>query len=163
MRAGILILAALCAGGAALADVQKVQATIPGDVEFEAPEELQLMEEGVVWLDLTMMPEMEPSIELMDGTYVPSGCEAHGPIDGVKRVDVATGSNHLLLDVRPGSPDQYGANLVSCDYAPMYSSDTELGHVIQVQGCYYAHATSIPTAVWWILNPLPGEACHYGD
>lgn len=162
MRAGILILAAFCAGGAALADVQKITATLPGDVEYEAPEALQQMEEGVVWLDLTIAPSLEPSIINTNGEFSDNQCEGHGPMDA-KSVSVSTGSNHMLLEVRMGTPEQHAANIVSCDYAPQYMTDEDFGHVTRVKGCFYAHATSIPTAVWWILNPLPGEACRYGD
>ena len=162
MRMTILLLAAACVVEAARADVQKIQATLPGNEDFEAPEALQDMQEGVIWLDLRMTPQLEPSIERLDGTYADEGCNGHGPVDNVKSVGIRTGSNHLILDVRPGPQDQYGANLVSCDYAPTYSTDFEPGHVTRVTGCYFAHATSIPTAVWWILNPLPADACHYG-
>jgi len=161
MRAIILALAAWSVGTAA-ADVQKVVTNLPGSEEFEAPEALQDMQEGVVWLDLTIAPSLEPSIEMFDGTYSDNQCDGHGPVDA-KSVSVSTGSNHMLLEVRVGTPELNAANLVSCDYAPQYMSDFDPGHVTRVKGCYFAHATSIPTAVWWILNPLPASACGFGD
>lgn len=161
MRAIILALAAWPAGMAA-ADVQKIVAELPANEDFEAPEVLQDMTEGVVWLDLTIAPSLDPSIEAPDGTYQDQACNRFEPIEA-RSVSVRTGSSHLLLNVRPGLPEQYGANLVSCEYAPQYSSDFEPGHVTRVKGCYYAHATSIPTAVNWILNPLPASACGIGD
>ncbi|HPF24618.1 MAG TPA: hypothetical protein PK417_14125 [Hyphomonas sp.] len=161
MRAIILALAAWSVGTAA-ADVQKVVTNLPGSEEFEAPEALQDMQEGVVWLDLTIAPSLEPSIEMSDGTYSDNQCDGHGPVDA-KSVSVSTGSNHMLLEVRVGTPELNAANLVSCDYAPQYMSDFDPGHVTRVKGCYFAHATSIPTAVWWILNPLPASACGFGD
>ena len=163
MRAIILALLVLPAGLAAAENAQQVVTRLPGNEEFEAPEALQEMAEGVVWLDLTIEPSLEPSIELADGAYSESGCNGHGPVDGVKSVNIRTGSNHIILDVRPGSPEQYGANLVSCDYAPQFMTDVDPGHVTRVKGCYFAHATWIPTAVWWILNPLPASACGFGD
>lgn len=162
MRAIILALLAWPAG-TAVAEVQQVVADLPGNEEFEAPEVLQDLKEGVVWLDLTIAPALEPSVERPDGSFPDGACNGHGPVDDVKSINIRTGSNHIVLDVRPGSPEQYGANLVSCDYAPQYMTDFDPGHVTRVKGCYFAHATSIPTAVWWILNPLPARACGIGD
>ena len=161
MRALILALA-IWPVGAAAADVQSIVTSLPGNEDFEAPEPLQNMEEGVVWLDLTIRPPLAVSIERADGTIEDDGCDGHGPVEA-RSVSVPTGSNHLVLDVRPGTPDLHGANLVSCDYAPEYMTDVDPGHVTRVKGCYFAHATSIPTAVWWILNPLPASACGFGD
>lgn len=162
MRAIILAIFGLLAGSAA-ADVQQVVTGLPGNQEFEAPDALQNLQEGVVWLDLTIAPTLAPSIEWNDGTYSDSVCKGYGPVEGVKAASVRTGSNHIILDVRPGSPEQYGANLVSCDYAPQRMTNDDSGYVTRIKGCYFAHATSIPTAVWWILNPFPAGACGFGD
>ena len=161
MRALILALLAWPAGTAA-AEVQQVVASLPGETEFEAPAPLQDMREGVVWLDLTIAPSLEPSIVMDDGTWSDNQCDGFGPIDA-SAVSISTGSNHMLLEVRPGTPEEHAANLVSCDYAPQFATDSEIGHVTRVKGCYFAHATSIPTAVSWILNPLPASACGFGD
>ena len=162
MRAIILALVTCWSAAAAGAEVQQVEATLPGDIEFEAPEALQNLQEGVVWLDLTIAPSLEPSIVMSDGTWSDNQCDGHGPVDA-KSVSVSTGSNHMIMEVRVGTPELNAANLVSCDYAPQYMTDDDPGHVTRVKGCYFAHATSIPTAVWWILNPLPASACGFGD
>ena len=161
MRALLLALAAIPVGTAA-ADVQQVVANLPGETEFEAPEALQDMKEGVVWLDLTIAPELEPSIVMDDGTYSDNQCDGFGPVEAGS-VAVSTGSNHMLMDVRVGTPEQNPANLVSCDYAPQYAGELAPGRVTRVKGCYFAHAVSIPTAVQWILNPMPAGACGFGD
>jgi len=161
MRGWFLTLALLAAGTAS-AEVQQVVANLPGETEFEAPEALQNMQEGVVWLDLAIAPPLEPSIVMDDGTWSDNQCDGFGPIEA-GAVSVSTGSNHMLMEVRPGTPQDHAANLVSCDYAPQFASDTDPGHVTRVKGCYFAHATSIPTAVSWILNPLPASACGFGD
>ena len=161
MRAFILALA-LWPAGTAVADVQQVVASLPGDTEFEAPEALQTLTEGPVWLDLTIAPPLGPSVQLEDGSWSGIVCHRHGEVSA-KSVSVPTGSNHLLLDIRPGSPDHHAANMVSCNYAPAFSTDTDAGHVIRIKGCYFAHAVSIPTAIQWVLNPLPAGDCTAGD
>ena len=52
--ASILATSAMAESGA----VQRVDADLPGPIEFEAPEALQAMTEGVVWLDLRIAPEL---------------------------------------------------------------------------------------------------------
>ncbi|MEZ6001809.1 hypothetical protein [Hyphomonas sp.] len=161
MRALILALA-ICPTGAALADVQRVVASLPGKAEFEAPQALQNLAEGPVWLDLTVAPPLDPSVQHEDGSWSGIVCDSHGEVSA-KAVSVPTGSNHLLLDIRPGEPEQHAANMVSCNYAPAWSTDTDLGHVIRIKGCYFANSVSIPTAIQWILNPLPAADCNAGD
>nr|WP_321359171.1 hypothetical protein [uncultured Hyphomonas sp.] len=161
MRAFILALA-LWPAGHALAEVQQVVASLPGETAFEAPEALRNLTEGPVWLDLTIAPPFDPSLQREDGSWSGMVCDGHGEVS-TKSVSIPTGSNHLLLNVRPGSPGRHAANLISCDYAPQYSGGDDPGHVTRVKGCYYANATSIPTAVQWILNPLPASDCKSGD
>ena len=161
MRALILALAVMPAGLAG-ADVQQVVASLPGDVEFEAPAALQDMTEGPVWLDLSIAPPLDPSWQQEDGSWSGIVCDSHGEVSA-KSVSVPTGSNHLLLEIRPGSPDRHAANMISCNYAPQYSTDTDLGHVVRIKGCYFASSIAIPTAVQWILNPLPARDCGLGD
>jgi hypothetical protein len=157
----ILALAVLPLGTAA-AEVQQVVAEIPGNEAFEAPEALQTLDEGPVWLDLTLSPENDPSLRQADGTWAPLGTCDFGPVEA-REISVPTGSVHMLLDIRMGNPDQHAANLLSCNYAPDLITDDGLGHRTRVTGCYYAHSVSIPTAVQWVLNPLPAEACGNGD
>lgn len=161
MRAMILALAALPAGAAA-GDVRTVVADLPGPVEFEAPEALQVLEEGPVWLDLSIAPPLDPAGQQEDGSWSGIVCDSHGEVSA-KSVSVPTGSNHLLLEVRPGTSEQHAANMVSCNYAPQYSDETSLGHVIRIKGCYFANSISIPTANQWILNPLPAGDCAAGN
>lgn len=161
MRALILALAAMPAGSV-LADVQQVVTQLPGEVEFEAPEAIQGLKEGPVWLDLSIAPPSGPSVQLEDGSWSGIVCHSHGEVSA-KSVSVPTGSNHILLDIRPGTPQQHAANMISCNYAPQYSDGTSPGHVIRIKGCYFANSVSIPTATQWILNPLPASACKTGD
>ena len=156
--ATILATSAMAESGA----VQRVDADLPGPIEFEAPEALQAMTEGVVWLDLRIAPELEPAIILKDGNYGSlDGCE-FGPVEA-DMVMVATGSNHMILEVRTGDPEQHAGNLLSCNYDPNLISDDGFGHMTRLKGCFFAHAISIPTAVHWRLNPLPAEACGFGE
>ena len=157
MRALFLALA-IAPAGAAFADVQQVVTSLPGEMEFEAPEALQRLEEGPVWLDLSIAPPLGLSAQQEDGAWSGIVCDRHGEVSA-KAVSVPTGSNHLLLEVRPGTPELHAANMVSCDYAPQYATDTDPGHVTRVKGCYFANSVSIPTAVQWILNPLPASDC----
>ena len=161
MRTLILALAVLPAEQA-LADLQTVVASLPGESEIEAPEALQGMTEDPVWLDLSVAPPLDPSVQLEDGSWSGIVCESHGEVSA-KAVSVPTGSNHLLLEVRPGSPDRHAANMVSCNYAPAHSTETDLGHVIRIKGCYFANSVAIPTAIQWILNPLPASDCNASD
>jgi hypothetical protein len=156
--ATILASSAMAEPGAVL----HVDADLPGPIEFEAPEALRALAEGVVLLDLRIAPELEPAIILKDGGYGSlDGCE-FGPVEA-DTVMVATGSNHMLLEVRMGDPVQHAGNLLSCNYDPNLISDDGFGHMTRLKGCFFAHATSIPTAVHWRLNPLPAEACGFGD
>ena len=142
--------------------VQIVQATLPGPVEFEAPAALEAMMEGVVLLDLRIAPELEPGILSSDGRAGSlEGCE-FGPVEA-DTVMVATGSNHMILEVHMGDKAQHAANLLSCNYDPALITEEGFGHMTRLKGCFMAHAISIPTAVHWRLHPLPAEACGFGD
>jgi hypothetical protein len=144
------------------AAIQHISADLPGPVEFEAPEALEMMTEGVVLLDLRIAPELAPGILMADGSSGSLEACDFGPVDA-DTVRVATGSNHMLLDVRMGRPDQHAANLLSCNYDPSLISEDGFGHISRLKGCFLAHAIAIPTAVQWRLNPLPASACSFGD
>ena len=164
MRTHFLVLA-LLAGGTAVAEtpgVQAITAVIPGDTEFDAPEALQALQEGIVRLDLTLSPDFDPSIRQADDTWTPLGDCQFGPVEAGE-ISVPTGSNHMLLDVRMGTSDRHAANLLSCNYAPDLITEDGLGHRTHLTGCFYAHSVSIPTAVQWVLNPMPASACGIGD
>ena len=138
-----------------------VQAILPDPQAFEVPPALEKIEDhSVVLLDLTMSVEAYPSFENTDGTYtmLEGDCE-FGPMDGVRMMSVPTGSNHLLLNIRPGDPTQFAANSVSCEYMPSLQLGENIGQVMTVRGCYLANEHSIPTAALYVLNPLPASAC----
>ena len=142
-------------------DVLAVRAILPDPQAFEVPPALEKIEDhSVVLLDLTMSVEAYPSFENTDGTYtmLEGDCE-FGPMDGVRMMSVPTGSNHLLLNIRPGDPSQFAANSVSCEYMPSLQIGENIGQVMAVRGCYLANEHSIPTAALYVLNPLPASAC----
>ena len=155
--------AALSATAQTVPEVVKVETILPDPAgeEFEPASALELIEDhSVVLLDLTMSVEAYPSFENADGTYstLDGDCE-FGPMEGVRMMSVPTGSNHLLLNVRPGDPSQFAANSVSCDYMPSLQLGENIGQVVKVRGCYLANYHSIPTAAMYVLNPLPASAC----
>jgi hypothetical protein len=159
----LLFAAGLNASAQTVPEVVKVEAILPnpqGD-EMEPAPALELIEDhSVVLLDLTMSVEAYPSFENADGTFsqLEGDCE-FGLMEDVRMMSVPTGSNHLLLNVRPGDPNQFAANSVSCDYMPSLQIGENIGQVIKVRGCYLANYHSIPTAAMYVLNPLPASAC----
>ncbi|MBU1286756.1 MAG: hypothetical protein KJ871_03430 [Alphaproteobacteria bacterium] len=159
----LLLAAALNASAQTVPEVVRVEAILPypqGD-EMEPAPALEMIEDhAVVLLNLTMSVEAYPSFENEDGTFsqLEGDCE-FGPMEGVRMMSVPTGSNHLLLNVRPGDPSQFAANSVSCDYMPSLQLGENIGQVMKVRGCYLANYHSIPTAAMYVLNPLPASAC----
>ncbi len=142
-------------------EVLTVRAILPDPQEYEVPPDLEKIEDhSIVLLDLTMSVEAYPSFENADGTYsmLDGDCE-FGPMDGVRMMSVPTGSNHLLLNIRPGDPAQFAANSVSCEYMPSLQLGENIDQVVTVRGCYLANAHAIPTATLYVLNPLPPRAC----
>ena len=154
---------ALCRAAAAEPQmVQRITVELPGPAEFEAPDALQAMTEGVVLLDLRILPELEPTLLNSDGSAANlEGCEFGGV--EADTVMIGTGSNHMILEVLMGAPETHAANLLSCNYAPELISEDGFGHMTRVKGCFLAHSISIPTAVHWRLHPLPASACGFGD
>lgn len=121
-----------------------------------------LMDLVPVRLDLTLRPPLLPAVQGGDGFYTPITECGYGPLDaGV--ISVPTGSNHMLLDVRMGSSVDHPANLFACEYDPGNITDETLGTVYRLRGCFLPQSVSIPTAVQWVLNPLPASACGLGD
>lgn len=121
-----------------------------------------LMDLVPVRLDLTLRPPLQPTVQGGDGFYTPISECGYGPLDaGV--ISVPTGSNHMLLDVRMGSSVDHPANLFACEYDPGNITDDTLGTVYRLRGCFLPQSVSIPTAVQWVLNPLPASACGLGD
>lgn len=121
-----------------------------------------LMENTPVRLDLTINPPLEVTAKGEDGFYHPLTNCAFGPVDA-DEVSVPTGSNHMLLDVRLGARETFAANLLSCEYAPAVATEQTPGTVVRVRGCFLPQSMSIPTAVQWVLSPLPATACGIGD
>jgi hypothetical protein len=115
-----------------------------------------------VRLDLTLQPPLEPTIQAADGSYGPIPDCAFGAM-AAEEVSVPTGSNHMLLSVRMGTPEDHPANLFSCEYDPANITDETLGVSYRLRGCFLPQSVSIPTAVLWVLNPLPASVCGIGD
>ncbi len=69
----------------------------------------------------------------------------------------------MLLDVRLGTPESHPSNLLSCEYDTAFLTDESVGEVWRLRGCFLPQSVSIPTAVQWVLNPLPASACGIGD
>lgn len=88
---------------------------------------------------------------------------AFDSVDGVTEVHLPSGTNHLLIYARIGTPEAHAANMVACEYSPVVSGnyDESLPMFVSVRGCYLAHDVSIPTARQIKLYPLPAEACGF--
>jgi len=115
-----------------------------------------------VRLDLTLRPPLEPAVERTDGSYDQVQDCAFG-VQQAGQISVPTGSNHMLLSVRMGTPEDHPANLFSCEYDPGQQTGESLGASYRLRGCFLPQSVSIPTAVLWVLNPLPAAACGIGD
>ena len=122
----------------------------------EATGELMFFNYSKAW------PYMHYGVVGADGIHGPLPECGFGPVD-VSEVAVPTGSNHMLMSVRMGTPADHPANLLSCDYDPAEMTDESPGQVIRLRGCFLPQSVSIPTAVQWVLNPLPASACGLGD
>lgn len=121
-----------------------------------------LMDLVPVRLDVTLRPPLELSVVGEDDLYEPLAECGFGPVE-VAEVSVPTGSNHMLMSVRMGTPVDHPANLLSCDYDPSAMTEVSPGQVVRLRGCFLPQSVSIPTAVQWVLNPLPANACGLGD
>ncbi len=144
--------------------VIEITATLADDPDDGLPPKSldTLSDAAPVKLDLTVLPPLMPAVQVGDGTWADIGPCSFGPLDAAA-VSVPTGSHHMLLEVRLGTPESHAANLLSCEYRPDAIDDETLGGAIRVRGCFLAQPVSIPTAVHWVLNPLPAEACGIGD
>ncbi|MCU0730455.1 MAG: hypothetical protein MUE84_02585 [Hyphomonas sp.] len=121
-----------------------------------------LMDLVPVRLDLTLRTPLVPTVQGADGFYTPISECGFGPMAaGV--LSVPTGSNHMLLDVRMGSPVDHPANLFTCEYDPSTAIEDDVGTTYRLRGCFLPQSVSVPTAVQWVLNPLPASACGLGD
>lgn len=121
-----------------------------------------LMENTPLRLDLTINPPLDVTVKGEDGFYHTLSDCTFGPVDAGE-VSVPTGSNHMLLDIRLGARETFAANLLSCEYAPSVATDESAGTAVRVRGCFLPQPVSIPTAVQWVLSPLPAAACGIGD
>ncbi|MBK8198700.1 MAG: hypothetical protein IPK75_10035 [Acidobacteria bacterium] len=140
-----------------------ITGTLPEEGNDLPPAALDpLMDRVPVLLDLTIRPPLQLNAVGADGLYEPVGECGFGPVD-VSEVSVPTGSNHMLMSVRLGTPVDHPANLLSCDYDPAEMTDESPGVVYRLRGCFLPQSVSIPTAVQWVLNPLPADACGLGD
>lgn len=140
-----------------------ITGTLPEEDNLLPPVLLDGMMDNVpVQLDLTLLPPLEPSIRQPDGYFSSIGDCGFGVVEAGE-VSVPTGSNHMLLDVRMGSPESHPANLLTCEYDPAYMTEESPGQVVRLRGCFLPQSVSIPTAVQWVLSPLPASACGLGD
>lgn len=141
-----------------------ITGTLPEEGSEGLPPALldSLIEHTPVRLDLTINPPLEVTAKGEDGFYHPLTECAFGPLDAGE-VSVPTGSNHMLLDVRLGAREAFAANLLSCEYAPAVATEESPGTAVRVRGCFLPQPVSIPTAVQWVLSPLPAAACGIGD
>ncbi len=140
-----------------------ITGTLPEEGNDLAPAALDsLMDLVPVQLDLTIRPPLELNAVGEDGLYEAINDCGFGPVN-VGEVSVPTGSNHMLLSVRMGTPVDHPANLLSCDYDPSEMTEDSPGVIYRLRGCFLPQSISIPTAVEWVLNPLPASACGLGD
>lgn len=121
-----------------------------------------LMDRVPVLLDLTIRPPLGLSVVGEDGLHSAIEECGFGPVDAGE-ISVPTGSNHMLMSVRLGTPVDHPANLLSCDYDPAEMTEESAGVIYRLRGCFLPQSVSIPTAVQWVLNPLPASACGLGD
>ncbi|WP_084418043.1 hypothetical protein [Henriciella litoralis] len=140
--------------------VKTVVGDLPGEAEFEALQGIGELADGdVVLLDLRMLPLAWPVVSDAEGNVsTPQTC-AFGMIEGVEKVSVPTGSNHLLMTVWLGDRVHHAANGLSCEYVGAALDAPQM----RLTGCYLAREISIPTARSLNLNPLPASACGLYD
>ncbi len=151
-------LAAVCAFASSPLAAQSVLPVSDWE-SFERIEDL-----SVVALNLSLALSPSAPVGL---TYRSGGKEllqscSYGPIEDVSEVDPSTPSNHLLVDIRPGSPERHAANGVFCEYALDRGAVVGEGF-LTVQGCYLARVFSIPTARQVSLRPLVPQACGWAQ
>lgn len=140
-----------------------ITGTLPEEDNLLPPALLDpLMDLVPVQLDLTIRPPLLVNAVGEDGLYTPIKDCGFGPVSAGE-VSVPSGSNHMLLSVRMGTPADHPANLLSCDYDPSEMTDESPGVIYRLRGCFLPQSVSIPTAVQWVLNPLPASACGLGD
>ncbi|MEO1274237.1 MAG: hypothetical protein AAFV96_02240 [Pseudomonadota bacterium] len=77
-----------------------------------------------------------------------------GLFDSIRRVYPVTGDTHTLVTVTLGTPERHAANLAYCGYR---AAGTQTLFILR--GCFLAQSLPIPTAVHWVLTPLPAAAC----
>lgn len=169
MKAKILLagLAGLALAGPAQSQsgIKQVTGALPVVTDLETLPAIEALGDGdIAWLDLDLSAKAWPGLEAADGTFsTPEDCD-FGMIEDVRRLHVPTGSNHLLMSVRPGDPERYAANGLSCEYTAAAGEGTpETWARMRLTGCYYVREVSIPTARQLVLNPLPVSACGLHD
>lgn len=159
--AGLVAGLALAGPASSQALVKQATGALPAETGFDALPVLETLADGdIAWLDLVLSPSAWPGLEAADGTFsTPDRC-SFGMIETAGRIQVPTGSNHLLMSVRTGAPDLYAANGLSCEYD---AADPGGRGQMRLTGCYYVRVVSIPTARELVLNPLPASACALHD
>lgn len=124
---------------------------------FEKVEDL-----SVVALDLSIALSASAPVRL---TYESGRSEflqscGYGGYDGVRIVEPSPPGTHLLVDIRPGTPEAHPANAVFCEYVVGRAKVVGEGF-LTLSGCYLARVFSIPTARQVSLRPLGPEACGW--
>ncbi len=145
--------------------VKIVELSLPGQDLGEAPQVLNLLRQhDVVYLDLSMGTGAFPTLRGTDGAWhnMPVDCP-FGRVEQFIEALVPTGSNHLLLHVRPGNPDLHAANSLTCEYALGPGATTQSWSIARLRGCYLVQTSSVPTAIQLQLLPLPATACGIHD
>ena len=111
-----------------------------------------------------MRPGVFPSIKGVNGEWrnMPAEC-AFGTVGNVIEAVAPSGSNHLILHIRPGDPAVHAANGLTCEYAFGQEAPDNSRVIARLQGCYLVQSLSVPTAIQLILKPLSGNACALHD
>ena len=149
--AGLVAGLALAGPAQSQSGIRQVTGKLPVETDLETLPAIEALGDGdIAWLDL----------EAVDGTFSTSENCDFGMIETAGRVHVPTGSSHLLMSVRTGTPDLYAANGLSCEYD---AADPGGRGQMRLTGCYYVRVVSIPTARELVLNPLPASACALHD
>ncbi len=159
--AGLVAGLALAGPAQSQSGIRQVTGKLPVETDLETLPAIEALGDGdIAWLDLDLSAKAWPGLEAVDGTFSTSENCGFGMIETAGRVHVPTGSSHLLMSVRTGTPDLYAANGLSCEYD---AADPGGRGQIRLTGCYYVRVVSIPTARELVLNPLPASACALHD
>ena len=173
MRALAMVMAvALCGpalaqgGGEARSGVVRIVTEMPDmELAFDAPPEIEELKDlDIVDLTLGFMPGTTFRAMGAGQQWRELGADCgFGEVEDVAEISLPTGSNHILMTVRPGRPDLHAANIVGCEYAPGFATEDGEMMRLTVRGCYLVRELGVPTARLLVLNPMPPAACGIGE